>query len=525
MKNPIAITFLIIGLATYTYAQKVIPQPYDISIQNQNYNLPKVINVAASTSLNDEVTDLSNYLASIFQIKTKPSDQKKANIKLLIQESLNDRLGKEGYELTINAQGVQIDAASATGIFYGIQSIKQLINKRGDQLQLPYSRIMDKPKFAWRSFMLDEGRYFKGKEVVKKMLDEMALLKMNIFHWHLTEDQGWRIAIDEYPELTRIGGKRDSTEIGGWKSDKYDGKEHQGYYSKADIKEIIAYATARHIQIVPEIEMPGHSSAAIAAYPWLGVTKEAITVPTSFGVKYDVYDVTDPKVIQFLHQVLKEVIALFPSNVIHIGGDEVKFKQWEESQKVQQYMKERQLNSSADLQIYFTNGISTFLAEQGKRMMGWNDITGAKLHDYSDQKLATGQLASETIIQFWKGDLDMVKDAVSKGYDVVNSYHEYTYLDYDYKHIPLRKAYEFNPIPDGLEDEYHAKILGLGCQMWGEWIPTSQSMYKQVFPRIAAYAEVGWSSPENKNFDRFMRQLNFFLKRWEREGYEIGNLD
>jgi len=264
--------------------------------------------------------------------------------------------------------------------------------------------------------------------------------------------------------------------------------------------------------------MPGHSSAAIAAYPWLGVAKQPIKVPTSFGVKYDVFDVTDPKVVAFLQDVLNEVIQLFPSDVVHIGGDEVKYKQWLENEKVQAYMKKHKLPSPADLQIAFTNDISNYLEKKKKRMMGWNDIMGAELHEFNkDAAPVTGRLASSTIVQFWKGELDMVKDAVSKGYDVVNSYHVFTYLDYDYKSIPIKKAYDFDPIPEGLEPKYHKKILGLGCQMWGEWIPTIESMYKMTFPRLAAYAEVGWTTKENKNFDRFKEEMENLYVRWDQE--------
>lgn len=513
--------FLIVFIST-SFAKDIIPQPLHVIKKEGIFPIDQKITIYANQVL-PETSYLVNVLKTEFGLS--PVIAQSANTKgihLHINTQEKEALGEEGYQLQVDEQGVRIEAATNTGIFYGIQSLRQLLEVKNNGIQVGYIAIKDKPRFAWRSYMLDEGRYFKGKEVVKKMLDEMALLKMNIFHWHLTEDQGWRLAIEKYPQLTAVGGKRDSTQIGDWNSNVYDGKAHEGYYSHAEVKDIIAYAAERHIKVVPEIEMPGHSSAAIAAYPWLGVTKQTISVPTSFGVKYDVFDVADPKVVAFLQDVLNEVIALFPSDVIHIGGDEVKYDHWMKSEKVQAYMRAHQLNSPADLQIAFTNDISNYVESKGRKMMGWNDIMGAKLHDYNnDAPPVTGSLARSTIVQFWKGDLDMVKEAVSKGYHVVNSYHEFTYLDYSYKSISLEKAYSFDPIPEGLEPQYHQQILGLGCQMWGEWIPTETSTYEMTFPRIAAYAEVGWTEKEKKDFNRFKQTLTDFYSRWADEGIDF----
>lgn len=514
------IFYTLIGLLIFNLAsaQQIIPQPFKRTDLTGLYTVGDNPTIGASAGLKNEVAFLARLLEESYPSRPVEAKGKSADIYLSLLKEKDNIYGREGYKLAVGREGINIEAATPTGVFYGIQSLHQLIVFKGQEMQVNYVEILDKPRFAWRSYMLDEGRYFKGKALVKRMLDEMALLKMNIFHWHLTEDQGWRLAIDAYPKLTKVGGKRDSTQIGGWNSKVYDGKEHAGYYTKADVLEIIRYATERHIQIIPEIEMPGHSSAAIAAYPWLGVTKQRIKVPTSFGVKYDTFDVSDPKVVTFLQQVLDEVIALFPSDVVHIGGDEVKYDQWLKSESVQRYMKMHHLASPADLQIAFTNKMSNYLEKKGKRMMGWNDIMGAKLHDYNDAVPVTGNLAKSTIIQFWKGDLDMVKDAVSKGYEVVNSYHVFTYLDYDYQSIPLKKAYDFDPVPEGLDAQYAPQILGLGCQMWGEWIPTEAALYQQTFPRIAAYAEVGWTSKDQKDFHRFQQALQLFYKRWDKEG-------
>ena len=371
--------------------------------------------------------------------------------------------------------------------------------------------------------MLDEGRYFKGMTQVKLLLDEMARLKMNVFHWHLVENEGWRIEIKKYPLLTEIGSKRKSSQIGPlkWDSPMQSGELHEGYYTQDEIKEIIKYAEERHITIVPEIEMPGHSTAAIAAYPWLGTEKSRLDVPTKFGVSDDVYDVSDPRCTQFLTDVLDEIVDLFPSKVIHIGGDEVKYDDWKKSESVQAYMKDKNLTSPADLQIFFTNNISYYLQNKGRRMMGWNEIMGHHLHEYQSEidTKSTQQLAKESIIHFWKGDADLAVQAASNGYEIVNSHHNSTYIDYSYDDLTLSRAYAFDPIPEGLDPKYHNKIIGLGCQMWGEWIPTVGSMHFMVFPRIAAFAEVGWTEKGNKDYERFTMNLRKLEKHWEQREF------
>ncbi len=266
--------------------------------------------------------------------------------------------------------------------------------------------------------------------------------------------------------------------------------------------------------------MPGHSSAAIASYSWLGTAKKEIDVPIRFGVGKDVYDVADPEVQQFLTDVLDEVMDLFPSKVIHIGGDEVKYSHWKASGSVQAYMKEHGLDTPAELQVYFTNGISQYLHSKGRRMMGWNEIMGHNLHEYQDEAdtKSDQELAKETVVHFWKGDVAMASLSASNGYEIVNSLHSETYLDYDYKAIPLSRAYAFDPVPAKLDPEYHDKVIGTGCQMWGEWIPTNGHMHFFTFPRIAAYAEVGWTEKEHKNFKNFESSLQYLKRGWKQKG-------
>ncbi|AUC83839.1 glycoside hydrolase family 20 [Polaribacter sp. ALD11] len=470
------------------------------------------------------VKDLQAYISKTAGLNTNTGESTNASISFY----KNETLASEAYELEVNPNNINITASDAAGYFYGVQTLKQLLSietleeiKKTVYL-IPAITIKDNPRFKWRAFMLDESRYFHGEKFVKQMLDQMALLKMNTFHWHLIDDAGWRIEIKKYPLLTEVGAFRSDSEIGTWKSGKTSGKPHGGFYTQEQIKNIVAYAKDRNINIVPEFEMPGHSSAAIAAYTWLGTAGVDIDVPVKFGRLYDNYDVTKPEVITFIKDVLTEIFELFPSKVIHIGGDEVGYEVWENSKSVQKYMKENNITSPADLQINFTNSISKFMEKNDRRMMGWNEILGKNIHtDFEEKKgdkEAETALAKNVVVHFWKGNLELLTDAAKKGYSIVNSLHSSTYLDYSHKGITLEKAYNFNPIPEGLDTQYHKNIYGLGSQMWSEWTPTNADVERQTFPRIAAYAEVGWTALDNKDYESFKVALKKMQKHWDTLG-------
>ena len=519
-------SMLIIGRLS---AQQIIPYPFKVETKPGNFTLTPSTTILYASTCRQEAGFLLEVLAAEHHLQVPATLYKTpvaaGSITLTLDASLATSLGEEGYDLTVDEGRIQAKAATSTGIFYAIQTLRQLITSGPSGPVIQNCHISDKPRFAWRSFMLDEGRYFKGETVVKQLLDEMAYLKMNIFHWHLTDDHGWRIEIKKYPLLTTIGSKRDSSQMGvwpsGWSSKVYDGVPHQGFYTQQQIKDILRYAAERHITVVPEIEMPGHASAAIAAYPFLGAEGKQIKVPTKFGVQDDIYNVSDPKVLAFIHDVLGEVMALFPSRVIHIGGDEVRYGQWKNSPQVMAYIRQQGLASPADLQISFTNGISNFLEGRHRRMMGWNEILGGKVHDFNDSRdiVASQKLSRQAIIQFWKGDTSLITKAAAAGYNIVNSLSDYTYLDYDDKGISLEKAYAFEPVPAGLSQRDTARILGLGCQMWGEWIPTVERMNERVYPRLAAYAEIGWTSRLNKDLQRFTATMPALEARWTSKGY------
>lgn len=503
----VSLVVLVIGLLK-TSANTIVPEPLEIEIKEENFFIPASLLYHFKGDCAREAGYFNKVLQEKFSIKAAHTNSRnKASVFIAVDSNKFSHTGKEGYLVNVNKKGIYVSAAHPAGIFYAIQSILQLIQKEQRGYFLPAVKIFDKPRFPWRAFLLDEARSFKGVATVKKMLDEMAFLKMNVFHWHLTDDQGWRIQIHRYPKLTAVSSGI-VTAIAG-----------KTFYTHEEILDIVQYAEERHILIVPEIEMPGHASAAIAAYPELGVEKKNVTMPSVQGIFENIYDVSDTSVIQFIHDVINEVKTLFPSKIIHIGGDEVKYRPWENSEQIQNFMKQNKIASPAALQQWFINGLSRYIRAMGYRMMGWNDMLG-KQHDTQQHTIPEG-LAAETIIHFWLGSPKLINTAARAGYDVVNSFHEYTYLDYSYKSISLEKAYSFDPVPSSLDTDLYNKILGLGCQMWGEHTPTVEKMYYQVFPRIAAYAEVGWTSPGNKDFRRFKNALPRIVAHWKANGIFI----
>jgi hexosaminidase len=525
----IATLLFLTNLTLHAQDLSIIPKPQKLTIGNGHFKFSSSTRIFYDESCKNEANYLKLLLSNehhltstLNETQPKQTNQKAAGVYFIINRTDSTSLGKEGYKLQVNHDQIIIKAANSAGAFYAIQTLRQII--RNDSI--PNVTILDKPTFKWRGLMLDEGRYFKGEQVVEEIMDEMALLKMNTFHWHLTDDQGWRIEIKKYPKLTEIGSKRRMSETGTWLSNKFDSIPHSGYYNQTQIKDIIKYASARHITIIPEIEMPGHASAAIAAYPWLGAENKQIEVPITFGIKPDVFNVSDARVKTFLHDVLDEIMNLFPSKIIHIGGDEVKFDQWKASADVNSYMKQHQIKTPADLQIDFTNGIASYIDKHHYRMMGWNEILGGtnENNNATDTK-TNSKLSTTAIIDFWTGDPKIVSQAAINGYDVVNSYWLFTYLDYDYKATALEKTYRFNPIPDSLPVQYRHKILGLNTQMWGEWIPTVKRMNYLLYPRIAAIAETGWTNPANKDYKSFLNRLTngYVKKHWNDQGIELNN--
>lgn len=462
----------------------------------------------------------------------KPAGQtsKKAACIVIKKDPALAARGEEAYSIQSSPSGIILSAADAKGIFYAGQSLVQMMpsvfhdrtaNKsavRWNISETPF-RITDYPRFTWRALMIDEARHFFGGKTIKQIIDQMALLKMNILHWHLTDDTGWRIEIKKYPRLTSIGSKRRESEIGTWNSGKSDGTPHEGFYTQEQIRDIVQYAARRNITIVPEIEMPGHASAAAVAYPFLSL-KTPGEVPTTFIVN-TAFDPTSEKTYYFLSDVLDEITALFPGRIIHIGGDEVRYdKQWKGVPKIEEFMKKNGMKSYADVQMHFTNRMSGIIAQKGRRMMGWNEIYGHDVNGDGGGK-AGAKLDTNAVIQFWKGNTSLAKNAIRDGHDVINSLHTSTYLDYSYGSIPLQKAYGFEPVFPGLEKQYHSRVKGLGAQVWTEWISTPERLHYQAFPRACAFAEVGWTPAGKKDFPDFKKRLKAYSERMDLMGIKF----
>lgn len=462
----------------------------------------------------------------------KPAGQasKKAACIVIKKDPALAARGEEAYSIQSSPSGIILSAADARGIFYAGQSLVQMMpsvfhDRTADKSAVRWNisetpfRIMDYPRFSWRALMIDEARHFFGEKTIKQIIDQMALLKMNILHWHLTDDTGWRIEIKKYPRLTSIGSKRRESEIGTWNSGKSDGTPHEGFYTQEQIRDIVQYAARRNITIVPEIEMPGHASAAAVAYPFLSL-KTPGEVPTTFIVN-TAFDPTSEKTYAFLSDVLDEITALFPGRIIHIGGDEVRYdKQWKGVPEIEEFMKKNGMKSYADVQMYFTNRMSGIIAQKGRRMMGWNEIYGHDVNGDGGGK-AGAKLDTNAVIQFWKGNTGLAKNAIRDGHDVINSLHTSTYLDYSYGSIPLQKAYGFEPVFPGLEEQYQSRVKGLGAQVWTEWISTPERLHYQAFPRACAFAEVGWTPAGKKDFPDFKKRLKAYSERMDLMGIKF----
>ena len=431
-------------------------------------------------------------------------------------------LGSEGYEFNASPKQIILNAKAPAGLFYAVQSLKQLLPPeiekeevvRAVDWTVPAVTITDIPKYEWRGLHLDTGRHISSVAFIKKYLDNMAAHKLNTFHWHLTEDQGWRLEIKEYPKLTEVGAFRDSTSIGHYRMGKYDGKRYGGYYTQDEAREIVEYAKDRYITVVPEIEMPGHSTAAIAAYPELGVTGKQIRPSTKWGVFPDILNVEEGT-FNFMENVLEEVMDIFPSKFIHIGGDEAPKEQWEESERIQFKIDSLGLKDPHELQSYFITRIEKFLNSKGRQIIGWDEIL-------------EGGLAPNAAVMSWRGEEGGIAAAKSRHHVVMSPgshlYFDHAQGDPDAEplniggYLPLEKVYSYSPTPDELSDDEAQYIMGAQANVWTEYLPTSASREYMVFPRISALAEVVWSGEEHKDWEGFKKRIPEQLERYEYKG-------
>lgn len=429
----------------------------------------------------------------------------------------------EGYELAVDTStnsAITVKAADRSGAVYAIETVRQLLMEENGGFSAAVCKITDWPEFEWRSMLLDESRHFHGAELVRKLLDEMVRLKMNVFHWHLVDDPGWRFEVKGYPKLTEVGSLSDFSHwfpgAEEWK--KIYPERERAYYTQDEIRAIVEYAAERGIRVVPEIEVPAHCTAATKAYP------ELLT-PADNGDDGlpALYNVISPFYEKFIHSVLDQAVKLFDAKVVHIGGDEANYARWDSNSSIKDFMKKHGLNSYPDMQLYAINEISEYLEKKGVAIIGWNEITGDNIRNEAGRGESSAvRLKPGTLVQFWDGSTEFAKKAIADGYKVVNSNRLYTYIDYSYETTPLTQAYSFNPYFDGLAEEQKAKVLGCGCQMWGEGTPTDQRVCFQTFPRLAAYAESGWTPVELKNYADFVRRMAPVERIWKHKGYFTG---
>ncbi|WRQ32874.1 beta-N-acetylhexosaminidase [Bacteroidales bacterium MB20-C3-3] len=436
-------------------------------------------------------------------------------------------IAPEGYRLDIDKSGIKAVASTFNGLFYAAQSLTQLMpaeEKRMESITVDAVKIQDAPRFPWRGLHLDVCRHFMPKQFVLRYIDYMAMHKFNTFHFHLTEDQGWRIEIKKYPKLTEIGSKRKETLIGrNFGPDaKFDGKPHGGFYTQEDIKEIVDYAAKRYITVVPEIEMPGHALAALASYPELGCTGGPYETATKWGVFNDIICAGKESTFEFLQGVLDEVIELFPSKLIHIGGDEAPKHNWKECPLCQERIKKEGLKDEHELQSWFITRIEKYLNSKGRNIIGWDEIL-------------EGGLAPNAAVMSWRGEAGGI-EAAKSGHYVVMSPGSHCYLDH-YQADPasqplaiggftsLAKIYSYEPVPAALNADEAKYIMGAQGNVWTEYMPNSAHVEYMVYPRAAALSEVVWSPKESRNYDSFKERMKSMVLRYYTYGINFSRVE
>jgi hexosaminidase len=490
----------------------VIPAPHKLRRLTGEFVLTsrtKVLTEPENEALAAIGTRLADKLnaASGYQIVSDTSSQPEApkGTIFLTTRGNNQLGGHEGYTVEVLPRAITVEASTPAGIAHAVQTLRQLFPPeiesekpmdRATPWTVPAVRIKDEPRFQWRGMLLDSCRHFVGKGFIFKTLDLLAYHKLNRFHWHLTEDQGWRIEIDKYPKLT---------EIGAYRTDD-DGRRYGGFYTKDDVREVVAYAADRGITVVPEIEMPGHCVAAIASYPDLSCTGKSIPVASEWGIFEDIFCAGNDLVFEFLEDVLTEIVELFPGPYIHVGGDEVPPTRWRACGRCRKRVEDEGLGDVGDLQCYFHNRVEKILAALGKRAVGWDEVL-------------CDDLAESTTVQVWRG-MEHAATAARLGHTVIASPTTHVYFDYALDKIDLARVYQFDPMPRKIPRTARERILGGECTMWTEYAPRDE-IESKLYPRIVALAERLWS-PATVQFEDFHRRLQTHYRRLELLGVDYG---
>lgn len=493
---------------------RIIPLPSEHSFSNASFSFEQDLRINATEEFQVSYGFLEEFFQKNGSVRINESDTA-PEINFLKDKTIAH---EEGYILEVLPEKILIKASTDKGAFYAVQSLRQLLPSifENDQnsiqsVRIQCQKIEDIPRFDYRGMHLDVGRHLYPVEFILKYIDALAMLKMNTFHWHLTEDQGWRVEIKKYPELNKIAAYRNETIIGHYSDQphQFDGKRYGGFYTQDEIKEIVAYAAARHITVIPEIEMPGHSQSAIAAYPELGCRGEQVEVATKWGVFEEIYCTKD-ETFDFLENVLNEVMELFPSEYIHIGGDEAPKSRWKSCSNCQKRIISEGLKDEHELQNYFISRIEQFLNSKGRQIIGWDEIL-------------EGGLAPNATVMSWRGISGAI-EAAKQGHQVIMSPTSHCYFDYYQSEntdeplaiggfLPLEKVYEFEPIPEELNDSEANYVLGAQGNVWTEYLPTEDQVEYMVFPRILAMSEVVWSSKAKRNYKDFINRVEQFHER------------
>jgi hexosaminidase len=530
MKQTVTITFLLFSLLSNAQnTLPLVPAPAEINISKGNFTIsPSTVLVIKNGVDDNSAAILTDAIKKQYGFSLKKVKAAAANfIQLTTLQTLLP--GKENaYALTVNSKAIIINGQTASGTFSGIQTLLQLLPVTGKTAIVPQLSITDYPRFAYRGMHLDVGRHFFPASFIKKYIDYLAAYKYNTFHWHLTEDQGWRIEIKKYPLLTKAGGYRNGTLIGRYPGKGNDSLHYGGYYTQQEIKDIVKYAADRYITIIPEIEMPGHASAAIAAYPqlscfpnentsttkspWAG-SKQGKQVQQTWGVFEDVFAPTD-YTFSFLQDVLDEVMDLFPSKYIHIGGDECPKEAWKRSELCQQLIKANNLKDEHGLQSYFIGRIEKYLNSKGRNIIGWDEIL-------------EGGLAPNATVMSWRGEEGGI-EAAKQNHDVIMTPGKPVYFDYSQSknedsvtiggYNSLEMVYNYEPVPAALNEQQAAHVLGAQANVWTEYMKYPGKVEYMIFPRMLALSEVLWSPKAKRNWSDFERRIPLFFTKLEKQG-------
>ncbi|NYH54057.1 hexosaminidase [Nocardiopsis arvandica] len=507
-------------------SRPVIPRPATaVGGDTEGLTLTSSTRVSADPEARGTLTWIQRELGAATGLSLATGEEASAQIRLSVDADAG--LGREGYRLIVDGEGAIIVGNDPAGVFYGAQTLRQLLPADayrdaplgGAAWSLPAVSVTDAPRFRWRGVMLDVARHFVPKREVLRFIDLMAMHKLNVLHLHLTDDQGWRVEIRRYPKLTEDASWRSESQLGAGRPPVFDNRPHGGFFTQDDIREIVAYADARHVAVVPEIDVPGHSQAAIHAYPELGESGR-IPVGTQWGIFEEVLAVTD-EVLEFYRNVFDELMELFPSTYVHVGGDECPKEQWRASESAQRRIKEEGLADEDELQSWFIRQLDEHLASRGRRLVGWDEIL-------------EGGVAPGATVMSWRGEEGGVA-AARAGHDVVMSPTRTSYLDYrqsDSHDEPVKvgtllrteDVYLAEPVPSGLTEEEARHVLGAQVNVWTEHIDTPRRLDYMVFPRLSAFAEQVWSAGE-RDYAEFEPRLRRHLERLDAAGVEYRPLE